>query len=80
MPKGKTSGAFEQEARRCHDRAGRAAPPFQKALDCEAADWLALAERDRARRVQAFRAGFKPTLADSCRNAHQILHEGRLAS
>jgi hypothetical protein len=80
MPIGKTCGALEQEARRCHDRAGRAALPFQKALDSEAADWLALAERDRARRVQAFRVGFAPASSDPCRTIHHVLHEGRLAS
>jgi hypothetical protein len=60
MPKGETGGAFEQLARRCHDRAGRAAPTIRKVLDCEAADWLAFAERRRARRLQVFRAGFEP--------------------
>jgi hypothetical protein len=80
MPKGETRGAFEQEARRCHDRAERAAPLFKKALDCEEADWLALAERERVRRVQAFRVG-RPTIADTCRvGAHQTLRGGRLAS
>ena len=61
MPKGETRGALEQLARHCHDRAGRAAhPSIRDVLVREEADWLALAQRHHARRVERFRAAVPP--------------------
>jgi hypothetical protein len=83
MPKGETRGALEQLARRCHDRAGRAAHLcIRRALAEEEADWLAFAQDDHARRIDRFRAAVRPAPQPSCMEGPRLQHMdgGRPAS
>lgn len=78
MPKGETRGALEQLARQCHDRAGRAAHLFShQALAEEAADWLALAQDDHARRINRFRAAGQPAPQPSRLESPRLQRVGR---
>jgi len=80
MPKSRQESLPLEQAWLCHARRDRAArPEARKALNEEWKDWLALAEREHARRIHRFRAGFDPAPQDPRCEGPRLQRVGRPA-